>query len=136
MVDDEIRLVPFPDHMVYAVDRIVQRAKDMGAEGRVETTKHWDLVEDLFKLWVRYFPGEYQTYYDQQVKLKRAQLNKHGSVREAGGAEIQHVVEIPTRFFRLLEGIFPDVDRQLTGSKDFAIKLATRMPIMKVGEKV
>lgn len=132
----DIEWVPFPKPVVEAVDKIVERAKIIGVDGRVETTKHWELVEDLFRLWARFYPTEYQQYYQQQVELKKNQQNEHGSAREAGGAEVQHVVEIPRRFYSLLHGIFPEVDSQLVGSKTFAMKLVQRLPILQVGEKI
>lgn len=133
----DIQWVPFPDQAVSAVDRIVAKAKIIGIdEGRVETTKHWDLVEDIFKLWVKFFPQEYHIFYKQQIDLKRSQENQHGSKREKGGAEVQHVVEIPQRFYSLLTGIFPDIDKQLFGSKSFAIKLVRRLPVLGIPEKI
>lgn len=132
----DIQWVPFPDHMVAAVDRIVSKAKLIGVEGRVETRKQWDLVVEIYDLWAHYYPQEYATFHQQQVDLKRNQFNEHGSKREPGGAEVQHVVEIPRRFYNLLKGIFPEVDRQLVGSKEFAMKLAKHMPLLQVAEKI
>lgn len=135
--DGDIEWVPFPEPVVTAVDKIVEKAKQVGVQGgRIESVKHWEIVADLFRLWARFYPHEYKAFYDQQVELKRNQANEHGSRREKGGAEVQHVVEIPRRFYTLVKGIFPEVDRQLVGSKKFAMKWAQQMPILKIADKI
>lgn len=127
------------------VEKLVDKVRN---EGKVETERHWQVVETLFKIWVKYFPREYKSFYKQQRVLQGLQKNKFGSVKE-GGAEMQHVMEMPKTFHKLLKAVFQkmeydhlreewitkDIDSQLKDKK-FVIKLLARMPIMKIPDKV
>ena len=120
-------LVPYEKPLVDAVEHLVRLARRAGATGKVETEKHWEVIEAIFGVWANLYPQEYKDFRQFQVRQKLAQRNK--SIAREGEAMVQHQLEIPRKFHDLLNVIFPD---QKITDKKFISKLMQRMPLLNM----
>jgi hypothetical protein len=131
-MQDDIRYEPFPRAVVQAVDRIVEKTNVLNFPEAVDTEAAWRIVDDVFKLWKRFYPHEYSAFVKSQKDFRRSQANKHGSAREKGGAEMQHLIEVHPRLHHILKNFFP---RQ-QWDKKFIMKLVKRIPELQVPDKL
>lgn len=130
-MDFQTELVPFPRAIVEAVDKIADKAMKHSSGHSVTTAADWEIVEDIFKLWAKFYPDEYQDFLRQQRQLRSGAFNKHGASPDKNTA-LQHLAELPGKAWRMVEEFFPE--QELT--KGFIKKLVRRLPILQVPEKI
>lgn len=130
---DNIHWEEFPDHMVYAVDKVIDKAKERGCSKRIEGSAGWKTANDIFKLWKRYFPHEYVAFMAGQNEKRSHAFNTHASSKEKGGAVIRHLCEIPQRLYKMWQDFFPDQDFT---DKEFVIKLIKEFPDLRIPSKI
>lgn len=75
--------------------------------GYVETDKDWEILRDLFILWAGAYPDEAQQFKDDVTLLQSENISSKGIVRGTGGSMVQHQLEIPGRWWKLVRVIFP-----------------------------
>lgn len=125
---NEIDWVPFRKTVVDAVDTIVLCAKKNGSTLYVRNDKDWDTMTMIVRVWRTLFPEHYSIFRKSQEEIRSELLNEHAAAREVGGAEIQHVMEIPQMLYQMIKIVFP----MQKWDKKFIHDMSVRLPLFKI----
>lgn len=123
--------VPYERPIAEAVSRLMDLTKQAGYSQVVDSEKHWEVIEMIYKLWTVMYPDQVEAFYEKQKEQKKNQKNEFASNRE-GEAQVRHLVEIPMKFYQLIQAVFP----QQKFDKKFSIKLGQRLPALRWSEKI
>lgn len=127
-----IRNVPYERPIVAAVDQLLKLSKQRGYPTHISNEKDWEIVDFIYKMFASLYPNEHADFVRKQAEMKSNQKNKYASNREAGGAEVRHLLEIPMKFYQMLLAVFP----MQKFDKTFAIKLGQRMKVFRWSDTV
>lgn len=117
------------------VDVLVRKARKIGANSTIETEQQWGLVRDIIRVWEIVFEEDAKEFYGYIKGLKGSQVNKYGSKREAGGAEVRHLGEMPSKVRSLILAVFPNAGEQMF-EKKFMRTFVRKFPQFKVADKI
>lgn len=110
------------------IDTTIEFArKKQSPLGIVETEGDWEVVEKLFEVWAYANPDEFAYFKASVDRLKSMNTYSKG-VKEESGGFMHHRMEVPERFYKLINDFFPNQN----WSKEFTSKLVRRIPLLKV----
>jgi len=125
-------LVPFEKPLVDAVEALIRFHRQKGGGTVIQTESQWEVVIKVFEVWATLYPQEYINFKNSQGKARSNQKNHNASNREKGGAEIQHMINMPQVFHSILRVLYPNQ----RFDKKFVTKLGNRMPLLRMPEKL
>jgi hypothetical protein len=112
------------------VDRIVAMAKDRPTF--VDGEKDWEIIWELFILFVEEYPEHYNDLQNQVAEYRKNLRNSSGTFKGDNGDLWQVQMEIPMPFHTMIKAIYPDQKFD----KKFNRELAKRIPVLKVPDKI
>lgn len=115
----------FPEHVVTAVDYLIDIAKKNGSKDYVQTSQDWSTIREIFALYAKMYPQHFSEFAKGIREFRKVEHN-HG-VGGDKGARIQHVLEVPDKFHHMVKIIFP----LQKWDRKFTLKLAKECPALK-----
>lgn len=118
--------VPYEKYYVDFIDALVQVAKKNESKLSVQSDRDWDTINFIYKGWKVCFPISSEEF-ERHMVLHRALSNDKGIAKEAGGAMIQHMIEVPRPLYSMVQAIFP----MQVWDKKFVAKFSEKLPSFK-----
>lgn len=115
----------FPEHIVKAVDYVVDIAKKNGSKDYVQTSADWATIREVFNLYAKMYPQHFAEFAKGIREFRKVEYD-HG-IGGDKGARIQHVLEVPEKFHAMLKAIFP----MQKWDRKFTLRLAKECPALK-----
>lgn len=128
--DLNIYWVKAPKKLVDAIDALIEVANKNGSKGQVETSKDWQTVEFIYKMFSAVYPYQEKLFLESMKFYRSMERFNKGVSEEAGGASIQHQLEVPQKLYQMMKIIFPNQ----VWTKKFVKKLAAVLPQLKPNE--
>lgn len=88
------------------VEKVVVDARH-STSGFVEDDRDWDVLISLFMIWSRYYPKEYQDFIESVETIRSNTLMNKGILKGKGGGLVQHQLELPYRWWKLVQVLYP-----------------------------
>lgn len=129
--DINVYYVRAPRRKVLYIDALIEKAKRLQINDFIQTENDWEIVQDLFKLFIKEYPEDYENFKRSVERIKSSMLREDGIVKDKD-AMMQHQLEIPEKFFLMLEAMFPLQSKHL--DEGFVRELARRIPILQIGQ--
>jgi hypothetical protein len=125
----ELGQLKVPTHKLNKVDKIVALRK--GRPTFVDGDKDWEVIYELFVLWYEEYPEQYENF-QQSIALIRGELKSSNAIAKEGDSMMQHQLEVPEMFYKMITICYPDQK----WDRKFVKGLATRIPILKIADKI
>jgi hypothetical protein len=125
----ELGQLKVPTHKLNKVDKIV--ALRQGRPTFVDGDKDWEVIWELFVLWYEEYPEQYDAF-QQSIAFIRQQLKNDNAIAKEGDSMMQHQLEVPETFYRMIKICYPDQK----WDRKFVKGLARRIPVLKVAENI
>ena len=124
--------IPYERPIVEAIDKLLEMAKKRGYPTHVESETDWTLLEHIVKMWQALYPEQAEEFWKHQQWNKTNQLTDYASAKGESGAEVRHLLEIPTKLWEMIRAVFPEQKAQ---DKEFALKFGRRLPGFRWADK-
>lgn len=124
---DGIKQVPYPRHLVEAIDTLIEYKRKLGVPDHVDSEAGWNVVIKTFEIWQIAYPHEYRQFFESQKETWANLANDYGSAKGTGGSEIRKIMEIPELLYKMIKIMFPN---QKWDTK-FMKGLVTRIPLLR-----
>ncbi len=125
----ELGYLKVPTEKLKMVDKIVELRK--GRPTFVDGDKDWEVIWELFVLWYTEYPEHYEEF-QRSIQELRDNLKRKDAITKEGGAMIQHQLEVPEMFHRMVKICYPDQQ----WDRKFVRELSRRIPVLKVADKI
>jgi hypothetical protein len=124
----DIRQEWFKREVVEATDAIVLAAKKNGSKEMVQTSRDWETMETIIRVWSILYPEDYRRFQKSQKIIRDNLRNDNASGKDKGGARIQHKMEMTPKLMNMITAIFP---MQKWDTK-FIAKFTSKLPMFKI----
>jgi hypothetical protein len=121
-----LQRVPFETTLVKFVDHIIDTRIALGRPTHITNEKHWELLMFIMNGYHALYP-EYANAFLNHMKWVRANAKQYAVSKEKGGAQIQHLIEVPEPLMNMISRAFPEQK----WDKKFILKFAQRLPALK-----
>jgi hypothetical protein len=125
----ELGYLKVPTHKLNKVDDIMELRK--GRPTFVDGDKDWEVIIKLFELWVDEYPEDYDAFKDS-ISIIKSGLTRADGISKEGEAMMQHQLEVPEMFHKMVKICYPDQ----VWDRKFVKGLAFKLPILKVADKI
>ena len=129
--NEGIEQVPYPRHLVEAIDKIIEMKRDLGVPDHVEGDNAWKVFDFIYEVWKTLYPDNYLEFVQTQQETWANLKNDYAASDREGEAQIRKVVEIPEKLFQMVMTTFPNQK----WDKPFLTKLAKRIPLLRASKK-
>lgn len=127
--DIELGYLQVPTEKLNKVDRIMELRR--GRPTFVDGDQDWVVLVELFKLWADEYPDQFQEFANS-ISIIKSELNNKNAIAKDGEAMMQHQLEVPEMFYKMVKIVYPDQ----VWDRKFVKGLARNIPIMKVADKI
>lgn len=127
--DIELGYLKVPIEKLKMVDKIVELRK--GRPTFVDGEKDWEVIWELFVLWYTEYPEHYEEF-QRSIQALRDSLKRSDAIAKEGESMIQHQLEVPEMFHRMIKICYPDQQ----WDRKFVKELSRRIPVLKVADKI
>lgn len=121
-----VKYVPYEGTLVSFVDRAVEMAHG-NTSHKIETESDWKVVEFLYKGFSILYPQDCQAFENYMHKVHLDSHDNRGISKGEHGAQLEHLLEIPEIFYKMIMVIFPE---QKIQDKVFARKFMKRFKMV------